>query len=118
MSRIILDGEEFNTEFVAAVLAIPHQLRHLHNQQGLILDKLNNLEARIMGLETEFAALNTAFADLSTGIDREIQQVLDSIAAGNDAKAVVEDARTKINALTASMQEKVAALASDDTPTA
>ena len=39
-------------------------------------------------------------------------------AAGSDATATVEDARTRINALTAAVQEKTAVLAADNPPPA
>lgn len=109
MIRITIESDELTAEAITDLLAVPRQLRKIHTKLTLIGDK-------IMSLETEFTALAGAFTTLSTEIDREIQQVLDAIAAGSDATATVEDARTRINALTASMNEKVAALQADNPP--
>lgn len=97
-------------------VSLPRQLRHIHNQLGTLLDTLLEQGRHIMGLETEFGALAAAFTTLSTEIDTELQQLVDAVAAGNANATTVEDARTRINALTSSINEKVAALQADNPP--
>lgn len=113
------------------LFAIPRRLTDIQQT----LDKIRHFEkeqVKVMAdLQAEFAALSTAFTGLTDAVaalgpevDREIQQVLDAIAAGADAVVTVEDARTRITALTSAVSDqttvindKVAALVADNPPT-
>lgn len=110
MIRITIESDELSSAtLISELLSIPRQLRKIRA-------KLDTIGERIMSLDTEFAALAAAFASLSTEIDTEIQQVLDAIAGGSDATATVEDARTRINALTSAMNDKITTLQADNPP--
>jgi predicted nuclease with TOPRIM domain len=111
---IKIDGNELDSGAVADWAGVP---KLLHKIKELLQESIHNEEKIMADLTAEFAALGEQLTRQATEIDREIQQVLDAVNAGNVAAQVVEDARTRISAITDQIRASADTLAADNPPT-